>query len=126
MNNESLRKQLTVGHSDTRQPQELERRIFMLIEQKQRQIRRIRVVVAIAWILLVIVVAMGAVAEGTSHRLLSSTLAMIARGVLLGALVLTVSWYVRSVSLRFDSIRQALAAIQDRLEGLPKPEDGGR
>ena len=96
--------------------QSLERRIAMAIERKRRQVARMRIVVGIGWLALVLIMVAGGIAEATGWRILGSTLAVIARAALILAIFFTVSWYVRSVSLRFDSVQQALAAIQERLE----------
>jgi hypothetical protein len=96
--------------------QNLERRIAMAIERKRRQVARMRIVVGIGWLALVLIMVAGGIAEATGWRILGSTLAVIARAALILAIFFTVSWYVRSVSLRFDSVQQALAAIQERLE----------
>jgi hypothetical protein len=88
----------------------------MAIERKRRQVARMRIVVGIGWLALVLIMVAGGIAEATGWRILGSTLAVIARAALILAIFFTVSWYVRSVSLRFDSVQQALAAIQERLE----------
>jgi len=89
----------------------------MLIDKKRRQVRRIRWAVGIAWVVLLAVCIVGGTMElSAGDRLVSASIAWFARALLLVALFLTVSWYVRSVSLRFDIIQQALEAIQDRLE----------
>ena len=95
---------------------DLERKTLMSIEKKHRQIRRLRWVVVSVWIGLVALFVAGGVTEATAGRgVVTSTVAAIAQAMLLIALFLTVSLYVRSVSLRFAVIQQALAAIQDRL-----------
>ena len=105
---------------------DLERRILMLIEKKRRQIHRIRIAVGVAWVVLAaLMIAGGATEAVAGHGIVASSFAVVARAALLIAAILTVSWYVRSVSLRFDSIQQALAAIQDRLAQRPL-EPGAR
>lgn len=97
-----------------------ERSALAMIEKKRRQISRMRWVVSIAWALFVAVLIAGSFIEASvGHGALVSTLAMTARSVFVISLFLTVAWYVRSVSLRFDIIQQGLAAIQDRLKHLP-------
>jgi hypothetical protein len=88
----------------------------MAIEQKRRQVARMRIVVGIGWLVLVLIIVAGGIAETAGWRIAGSTLGVIARGALFLAIFFSISWYVRSVSLRFDSVRQALAAIQERLE----------
>jgi hypothetical protein len=96
---------------------DLERRVLMLIDKKRRQVRRIRWAVGAAWVVLLGVCIVGGTMElSAGDRLVSASIAWFARALLLIALLLTVSWYVRSVSLRFDIIQQALAGVQDRLE----------
>lgn len=103
---------------------DLERRIMMLIEKKRRQIRRIRVAVAVAWGTVAALLVGGGVMESVvGHSVVTSSLAVVAPAMLTIALFLTVSWYVRSVSLRFDTVQQALAAIQERLGQVPSDED---
>ena len=95
---------------------DLERRTLMLIEKKRRQVRRMRWIVPAVWGTLAILFVIGAIIEAAvGHGAATSTIAVIMQATLVIALVLSVSWYVRNVSLRFDSIQQALAAIQDRL-----------
>lgn len=101
----------------------LERRVFMSIDRQRRQVQRMKTAIIIAWGLLLLLLAGGGIVEALGLKLLASTLAVVARGALLLALVLTASWYYRSASLQFDSVRQALAAIQDRLKDLPSTND---
>lgn len=108
---------LDAGLAGARDTTGLERRVLMLIDKKRRQVRRIRWAVGIAWVVLLAVCIVGGTMElSAGDRLVSASIAWFARALLLVALFLTVSWYVRSVSLRFDIIQQALGAIQDRLE----------
>jgi membrane protein YdbS with pleckstrin-like domain len=108
---------LDAGLGGARDTTDLERRVLMLIDKKRRQVRRIRWAVGIAWAVLVAVCIAGGIVESSeADRLVSTGFAWFARALLLIALVLTVSWYVRSVSLRFDIVQQALSIIQDRLE----------
>ena len=123
---------------------DLERKIMMLIEKKQHQIRRIRVAVAVAWGTVAALLVGGGVMESVpelqrrildavvpgisgmdiaGHDVVTSSLAVLAGPMLTIALFLTVSWYVRSVSLRFDTVQQALAAIQERLGQIPCNEN---
>ena len=99
---------------------DIERKILMHIETKRRRLGRIRWAVWIAWCLFVGLFAIAGVAESIGGRTaLSSSVAAIAMATFWIALFFTASWYVRHVSLKFDSIEQALAAIQERLdEGL--------
>ena len=97
----------------------------MSIENRKRQVRRIRYATGIAWgvVVIVFIVAMTIeVATGPSQ--VTRTLAVSLPSLLVIALFLTVSWYVRSVALRFDSVQQALAAIQSRLDEQ-RPGSGG-
>ena len=96
--------------------QNLERRIAMALERTRRQVARMRIVVAIGWLTLVLVIVAGGIAEAAGWRILGSTLAMVASAAFVLAVFFTISWYVRNVSVRFDSVQQALAAIQERLE----------
>lgn len=92
-----------------------------MIKKKSRQVRRIRRVVAVAWILFVCLLLVGALIETFQGRNVSTqTLAIIARAMLLIAGFLTVSWYVRSVDIRFIRIQDALSTIQDGLDALLK------
>ncbi len=98
----------------------IERKTFAMIQNKRRQVGRMRWVVAIAWGLFVVILIVGSLIETTAgHGALTSSIAMAARALLVISLFLTGSWYVRSVYLRFDTIQQALSAIQDRLGELP-------
>lgn len=101
----------------------LERKVLMSIDRQRRQVQRMKTAIIIAWGLLLLLLAGGGIVEALGLKLLASTLAVVARGALLLALVLTASGYYRSVSLQFDSVRQALAAIQDRLKDLPSTKD---
>ena len=106
------------GSTETR---ELERRILMQIEQKQQRLHRIRWASKMAWVAFVLILVAGVAVEGAGgSQVISSTLGMVLRAVLLIALILTVSWYVRGVSCRFDDVQQALAAIHDRLDELKR------
>jgi uncharacterized membrane protein len=92
-----------------------------LIAKKSRQVRRIRRVVVVAWILFVCLLLVGAFIETFQGRSVSTqTLAIIARAMLLIAGFLTVSWYVRSVDIRFVRIQAALSTIQEGLDALLK------
>ena len=102
--------------------QNLERRIAMAVERKCRQVARMRIAVAIGWLALVLAMVVGGIAEAAGWQILGSTLAVVAGAALLLAVFFTISWYVRNVSLRFESVQQALAAIQERLE-LSASED---
>jgi len=88
----------------------------MAVERKRRQVARMRIAVAVGWLALVLVMVAGGIAEAAGWQILGSTLAMVARAAFVLAIFFTISWYVRNVSLRFDSVQQALAAIQERLE----------
>lgn len=116
-NQHRVRSLLDAGLAGARDTTDLERRVLMLIDKKRRQVRRIRWAVGIAWgVFVAVCIAGGIVESSTADRLVSTSFAGFARALLLVALVLTVSWYVRSVSLRFDLVQQALSVIQDRLE----------
>ena len=100
---------------------ELTERMIVMITKKSRQVRRSRRVVAVAWILFVCSLMVGAFIETFQGRSVSTqTLAIIARAMLLIAGFLTVSWYVRSVDLRFARMQAALSTIQDGLDALLK------
>jgi len=100
---------------------ELTERMIVMITKKSRQVRRSRRVVAVAWILFVCLLMVGAFIETFQGRSVSTqTLAIIARAMLLIAGFLTVSWYVRSVDLRFARMQAALSTIQDGLDALLK------
>ena len=105
----------------------LEGRIMMNIEKKRRQVARMRWAVGIAWSLLLLLFIIGGFIETTQGDsssistmfLVTHAAAMIAPAILIIALFLTVSWYIRSVSLRFDTVQQALAAIYDQITEKP-------
>jgi F0F1-type ATP synthase assembly protein I len=100
---------------------ELTERMNNMIMKKSRQVRRIRRVVAAAWILFVCLLLVGAFIETfKGHSVSTQTLAIIARAMLLIAGFLTVSWYVRSVDIRFVRMQAALSTIQDGLDELLK------
>jgi F0F1-type ATP synthase assembly protein I len=99
----------------------LTERMNDMIKKKSLQVRRIRRVVVATWILFVCLLVVGAFIETFQGRSASTqTLAMIARAMLLIAGFLTVSWYVRSVDIRFVRIQAALSTIQDGLDTLLK------
>jgi uncharacterized membrane protein (DUF485 family) len=99
----------------------LTERMNDMIAKKSRQVRRIRRIVAIAWILFVCLLLVGAFIESFQGRSVTTqTLAIIARAMLLIAGFLTVSWYVRSVDIRFARLQAALSTIQDGLDALLK------
>lgn len=96
-------------------------RINDMIAKKSRQIRRIRWVVCVAWTLFVCLLLVGGFIEVFRGRSeLTQVLAFIARPMLLIAVILTVSWYVRSVNMRFLRVQTALSTIQDGLDALLK------
>jgi F0F1-type ATP synthase assembly protein I len=100
---------------------EFTERMNDMIAKKSRQVRRIRRVVVVAWILFVCLLLVGAFIETFQGRSVSTqTLAIIARAMLLIAGFLTVSWYVRSVDIRFVRIQAALSTIQEGLDALLK------
>jgi F0F1-type ATP synthase assembly protein I len=100
---------------------EFTERMNDMIAKKSRQVRRIRRVVVVAWILFVCLLLVGAFIETFQDRSVSTqTLAIIARAMLLIAGFLTVSWYVRSVDIRFVRIQAALSTIQEGLDALLK------
>ena len=104
---------------------ELERKVLVQIDRKRRHLCRIRWAAGIAWVLLVGVLVVGGIVESVSGKTpISSTLAMIGMGTFWIALFLTASWYVRYVSCQFDSIQQALAAIQERLDNSVSGDTG--
>jgi uncharacterized membrane protein (DUF485 family) len=100
---------------------EFTERMNDMIAKKSRQVRRIRRVVVVAWILIVCLLLVGAFIETFQGRSVSTqTLAIIARAMLLIAGFLMVSWYVRSVDIRFVRIQAALSTIQEGLDALLK------
>jgi uncharacterized membrane protein (DUF485 family) len=100
---------------------EFTERMNDMIAKKSRQVRRIRRVVVVAWILFVCLLLVGAFIETFQGRSVSTqTLAIIARAMLLIAGFLMVSWYVRSVDIRFVRIQAALSTIQEGLDALLK------
>jgi uncharacterized membrane protein (DUF485 family) len=129
MNENELRK-LLQEHEMTNQTNmdELTERMNDMIKKKSRQVRRIRQVVAVAWILFVCLFLVGAFIETFLGRSVSTqTLAIIARAMLLIAVILTISWYVRSVDIRLTRMQAALSTIQDGLDALLKqPTDKPR
>ncbi len=88
----------------------------MTIERKRRQIHRIRIAAIVVWLAFVVLLVFGGVLESAYGRsLTTSTIASCRAG---GDADRSVSHrlLVRpSVSIRFDSVQQALAAIQERL-----------
>ena len=99
----------------------LTERMNDMIAKKSRQVRRIRRVVAIVWILFVCLLLVGGLIETFRGRSVTTqTLAIIARAMLLIAGFLTVSWYIRSVDIRFVRMQAALSTIQDGLDALLK------
>ena len=106
----------------TERCRDLERRIAMAVERKRHQVARMQIVVAIGWLTFILIILVGGIVEVAGCRILSATLGIVARAAFLLAAFFTISWYVRNVSLRFDSVQQALAAIQERLE-LRNSED---
>lgn len=98
---------------------DLERRITMIIDKRQRQVKRMRWAVGLAWGLLIILFVAGATIESVFGRgLAPATIAVLLPGTFWIALFLTASWYVRSVSLNFRHIQDALTAIQHQLAEL--------
>ena len=76
-------------------------------------------IVMITWSLFVCLLVVGAFIESfCGHSVTTQTLAMIAQALLLIAGFLTVSWYVRSVDIRFVRMQTALTTIQDGLDAL--------
>jgi len=99
----------------------LTERMNDMIAKKSRQVRRIRRVVVIVWILFVCLLLVGGFIETFRGRSVTTqTLAIIARAILLIAGFLTVSWYIRSVDIRFVRMQAALSTIQDGLDALLK------
>jgi membrane protein YdbS with pleckstrin-like domain len=94
---------------------ELERKLVMAIEKKRREVRHIRIAVVVAWLLLLCLVIAGGIIDYAGHSLTAKTISAFAQACLIIALFLTVSWHVRSVSLRFTIISDTLAAIQNQL-----------
>ena len=111
----------------TNQPKldELTERMSKMISKKTRQVRRIRRALAIAWIIVVALFFVGGFMEISRGRsLLTQSLAVIVQPMLLIAVILTVSWYVRSVDIRFVHMQAALSTIQEGLDALlKKPTD---
>lgn len=122
MNENELRKLLQEHKMNNQiESDKLTERMNNMIEKKSRQVRRIRQVVAVAWIIFVCLLLVGGFIEKFQGRSVSTqTLAIIARAMLLIALFLTVSWYVRSVDIRFTRMQEALSTIQDGLDALLK------
>ena len=97
----------------------LTERMNEMITKKSHQVRRMRRIVMIAWSLFICLFVVGAFIESfCGHSATTQTLAMIARAMLLIAGFLTISWYVRSVDIRFVRIQTALTTIQDGLDAL--------
>jgi F0F1-type ATP synthase assembly protein I len=122
MNENELRK-LLQEHEMNNQTKldKLTERMNDMIKKKSHQVHRIRRVVVAAWILFVCLLLVGAFIETfQGHSVSTQTLAIIARAMLLIAVCLTVSWYVRSVDIRFVRIQAALSTIQDGLDALLK------
>lgn len=122
MSENELRK-LLQEHEMTDQAKinELTERMDNMITKKSRQVRRIRRVVTIAWIFFVCLLAVGALLETFQGRSQATQImAYIAQPMLLIAVFLTVSWYVRSVNLRFTRMQTVLSTIQDGLDTLLK------
>ncbi|MHC4434587.1 MAG: hypothetical protein ACYTBS_22340 [Planctomycetota bacterium] len=107
--------------TDQAELDKLTERVNDMIEKKSRQVRRMRRVVAIAWTLFACLLFAGGFIEifrGRSGT--TQVMAFVAQGVVLIAIVLTVSWYVRSVDMRFLRVQAALSTIQDGLDALLK------
>jgi uncharacterized membrane protein YcjF (UPF0283 family) len=105
--------------TDQAELDKLTERVNDMIEKKSRQVRRMRRVVAIAWTLFACLLFAGGFIEifrGRSGT--TQVMAFVAQGVVLIAIVLTVSWYVRSVDMRFLRVQAALSTIQDGLDAL--------
>ncbi|NQU76135.1 MAG: hypothetical protein HQ546_07480 [Planctomycetes bacterium] len=102
--------------TQTERCQDLERRIAMAVERKRRQVARMRIVVAIGWLTFVLIILAGVIAAAAGYQILWAKLGIVSHAALLLAIFFTISWYVRNISLRFDIVQQALAAIQERLE----------
>jgi len=88
----------------------------MAVERKRRQVARMRIVVAIGWLTFVLIILAGVIAAAAGYQILWAKLGIVSHAALLLAIFFTISWYVRNISLRFDIVQQALAAIQERLE----------
>ena len=108
----------------TERYQDIERRIAMAVERKRRQVARMRIVVAIGWFTFALLMVAAGILETAGDRTLSRILGVVAHAAFFLAVFFTISWYVRNISLRFDSVQQALAAIQERLEQCSSGDDG--
>jgi hypothetical protein len=107
--------------TDQAELDKLTERVNDMIEKKSRQVRRMRRVVAIAWTLFACSLFAGGFIEifrGRSGT--TQAMAFVAQATLLIAIVLTVSWYVRSVDMHFLRVQAALSTIQDGLDALLK------
>jgi len=107
------------GLLDPQRLRDSERRTTIMIEKRQRQVKRMRWAVGLAWGLLLILFVAGGVIESVNRQSLAhKTIAALLPATLWIALFFTVSWYVRNVWLNFLRIQDALAAIQHRLDEL--------
>ena len=107
--------------TDQAELDKLTERVNDMIEKKSRQVRRMRRVVAIAWTLFACLLYAGGFIEVFRGRSgTTQVMAFVAQGMVLIAIVLTVSWYVRSVDMRFLRVQAALSTIQDGLDALLK------
>ena len=116
---EELMKQngITPGHL----PQRDRKEVREMIASEQRRVQRMKWVTIIAWCFLAAVfIVAGIVERAAGPNLVTRSAAVVSLGLLSIAVIFTVSWYARSVSLKFRQVQAALAHIQQQLEQLEK------
>jgi hypothetical protein len=121
-----LQEQVNVDQADL---DNLTERINSMITKKTHQVQRIRRTVFLAWVLFGCLFLAGGFIETTQDSsLLTQTLGLIAVGAIPALLwvsvILTISWFVRSVDLRFERIQLALSTVQEALDALTKQSIG--
>ena len=98
---------------------ELERKIGMALEKKRREVRRLRIAVVVAWLLLFGLIVTGGIVEAcVGHSVIPQAVSVIAQACLVVALFFTASWYMRSVSLRLAQISDTLTDVQNQLSEI--------
>jgi ABC-type multidrug transport system fused ATPase/permease subunit len=112
-----LQKHEVIDQADLDQ---LTERINSMITKKTLQVRRIRWAVLIAWVLFMCFELFGGRILASQHLVAQAILFYVAWILLLISVVLTISWYVRSVDLRFERVQAALSRIQEALDDLVK------
>lgn len=96
-------------------------RINRMISKKTLQVQRIRWAVMIAWCLFICSeLVCGRILFSQDQVVTRYILGYVAWVMLLISVVLTVSWFLRYVDLRFEKVQAALSAVQEALDALIK------